>query len=157
LALKFVRRSPREPPRDAARYADGSAIYGDKLKYLSTVRGRLGLTADRFMFYLTGGYAWGEEHVTRTEISGTVNNAGPGTVETITNNSIGWTAGPGVEFAFAPNWIARLEYLYVHLDGVSYTFPLAERTITAPFDGISLVRAGVNYKFSWDAPIAARD
>lgn len=62
-----------------------------------------------------------------------------------------------MEYAFAPNWTARLEYLYVHLDGVSYTFPLAERTITAPFDGISLLRLGVNYKFGWGAPIAARD
>jgi outer membrane immunogenic protein len=126
-------------------------IYGDKPKYLSTARGRLGLTADRFMFYVTGGFAWGQDRVTRTEISGTVNN------ETVTNNRIGWTAGPGVEFAFAPNWSARLEYLYVHLDGVSYTFPLGERSITAPFDGISLLRVGVNYKFSWGAPIAARD
>jgi outer membrane immunogenic protein len=136
---------------------DGSAIYGDKQKFLSTVRGRLGLTADRFMWYFTGGFAWGEEQVTRTEISGTVNNASPGAVETITNNMLGWTAGSGVEFAFAPNWTARLEYLYVHLDGVSYTFPLAERTITTPFDGISLLRLGVNYKFGWGAPIVARD
>jgi outer membrane immunogenic protein len=136
---------------------DGSAIYGDKQKFLSTVRGRLGLTADRFMFYVTGGFAWGEEQVTRSEISGTVNNAAPGTVETTTRNRIGWTAGPGVEFAFAPNWIARLEYLYVHLDGVSYTFPLAERTVTVPSDGISLLRVGVSYKFNWSGSIAARD
>ena len=136
---------------------DGSATYDDKQRFLSTIRGRLGLTADRFMWYFTGGFAWGEEQVTRTEISGTVNNAGPGTVETITNNRLGWTAGTGMEYAFAPNWTARLEYLYVHLDGVSYTFPLAERTITAPFDGISVLRLGVNYKFGWGAPIAARD
>ena len=109
------------------------------------------------MWYFSGGFAWGEEQVTRTEISGTVNNASPGTVETITNNRLGWTAGTGMEFAFAPNWTARLEYLYVYLDGVSYTFPLAERTITAPFDGISVLRLGVSYKFVWGAPIAAKD
>ena len=26
---------------------------------------------------------------------------------------VGWTAGGGIEFAFTPNWTAKVEYLYV--------------------------------------------
>jgi outer membrane immunogenic protein len=128
--------------------SDGSNQHTGKIKYLSTIRGRFGLTADRFMFYLTGGVAWDENQVTRTQITGTVNNAGPGTVETITNNRVGWTGGAGFEYALALNWTARLEYLFAQLDGVTYTFPLAERSTTTGHQNISLLRAGVNYKFN---------
>jgi outer membrane immunogenic protein len=36
---------------------------------------------------------------------------------------VGWTAGAGVEWAFADNWTAKLEYLYVDLGHSSTTFP----------------------------------
>ena len=49
---------------------DGSNQHVGKLKFLSTARGRFGLTADRFMLYGTGGFAWGQNEVTRTQITG---------------------------------------------------------------------------------------
>jgi outer membrane immunogenic protein len=129
--------------------ADGTNRHDNRLRFLSTMRGRFGLTADRFMLYLTGGFAWGENQITRTQLSGTVNNAGPGTVETLDRNRYGWTGGAGVEYAFAQNWTARAEYLYTQLDGISYTFPLAQRMSATGLGGISEVRAGVNFKFDW--------
>ncbi len=59
----------------------------------------------------------------------------------------GWTAGAGVEAAFAPNWTAKVEYLYVDFAGLTCTTcggGAPSVTLTE-----NLVRAGINYKFSW--------
>lgn len=144
--------------RTSVTSSDGTNRHDGKLKFLSTARGRFGLTADRLLFYLTGGLASGENSVTRTQIAGTVNNAPPGTIETINKFRIGWVAGTGVEYAFLNNWTARVEYLYSRLDGVTYTFPLAQRTTQTPFEAINLIRVGVNYKFGGGDPyIRTRD
>ena len=118
-------------------------------RFVTTLRDRFGLVADRFMIYATGGVAWGNEEYTRTQISGTLHGATPGTVETASDTRIGWTAGAGVEYAFAPNWLARAEYLYVQLNSNNYTFPVSESHVQNGSEPISLVRVGVNYKFGF--------
>ncbi|MGD0533455.1 MAG: porin family protein, partial [Methyloceanibacter sp.] len=64
--------------------------------------------------------------------------------------------GAGIEFAFTDNWTAKVEYLYVDLGTVSC--PVGTSCPQANAAGVStasvsltesLVRAGVNYKFSW--------
>src|SRR5580692_12048427 len=70
--------------------------------WLSTVRGRLGYAADRFMPFVTGGAAFGN-------IRATVGGLQTGTTNT------GWTLGGGLEAALAANWTAKVEYLYVDL------------------------------------------
>lgn len=61
----------------------------------------------------------------------------------------GWTAGGGVEWAFAPNWSIKAEYLYVDLG----TFRVDD--FTPDFFNLSqetdfkfhTLKAGINYKF----------
>ena len=139
-------------------FADGSTQAG-KAQYVSTARARIGLTADRFLWYVTGGFAWAQNQFTRTQTTGTVNGAGPGTVETVTKDGIGYAAGTGLEYAFASHWIARVEFLVISLGTESYTFPLSARTTTAASETIGQVRFGVNYKFGGGdvVPIRARD
>ena len=36
------------------------------------------------------------------------------------NSRVGWTAGGGVEWLFAPNWSVKVEYLYYDLGSVTY-------------------------------------
>ena len=67
--------------------------------WLSTVRGRVGYAADRFLPYLTGGAAFGNIQATTAGLTTSSTNAG-------------WTVGGGVEFAITPNWSAKAEYLY---------------------------------------------
>ncbi len=113
---------------------DGTSTTGGgtaevKSTWLSTVRGRAGYAWDRVLFYGTAGGAFG--------------NVQAGLQPTLTSaTQAGWTAGAGVEAAFAPNWTAKVEYLYVDFAGLSV--PGATVTLTE-----NLVRAGVNYKFSW--------
>jgi len=71
--------------------------------WLSTVRGRLGYAADRFMPFVTGGAAFGDIRASTPGFAGA------------SNTNAGWTVGAGLEFAIAGNWTAKAEYLYVDL------------------------------------------
>jgi outer membrane immunogenic protein len=127
----------------------GTSQFAYKLDFLSTVRGRLGYAFDRTLVYATGGLAMGEYSVTRTQTTGMVGAATAGTAENYSDLRLGWAAGLGMEYAFSDNWNARLEYLYASLQKVSYTFPLAGRNVTTPIESVNLIRAGLNYKFSF--------
>jgi outer membrane immunogenic protein len=125
---------------------DGSTQHSFNTDLFGTVRGRLGLTYNNWLFYGTGGFAWGNERVTRNQLTGVTGAAVAGTSETVSNTGTGWTAGGGIEWGLTPNWTARVEYLYVDLGTNSYSFPLAGRTAT--FDNaFNVIRLGVNYKF----------
>ena len=75
---------------------------------------------------------------------------------------LGWTAGAGVEYLFTDAISAKIEYLYVNLGTVSCpagtlcSSDNGEPTNlakTIPSGSVSftenLIRAGINYKFSW--------
>jgi outer membrane immunogenic protein len=101
--------------------------------WLSTVRGRLGYAADRFMPYVTGGLAVGD-----------IQASLPGFAGGSTTN-VGWTAGGGIEFALPGHWSAKAEYLYVDLGNFSCSScgPTAQSvSFTA-----NLFRGGINYRF----------
>jgi opacity protein-like surface antigen len=68
------------------------------------------------------------------------------------NSNSGWVAGGGVEYAFAPNWTARLEYVGMRLNDKNFTVPsgpLATDVIFTGNRGVNLVTVGVNYLFNW--------
>jgi outer membrane immunogenic protein len=65
----------------------------------------------------------------------------------------GWVAGAGLEWAFAQQWSAKIEYLHYQFDNIgrdfSYTgFPAATRHIDRK-DTDETVRVGVNYRFKY--------
>jgi outer membrane immunogenic protein len=141
---------------DADYLSNKSTTYGTSggteqhvfsLDLLSTVRGRIGYAFDRALFYGTGGLAMSEYSVQRTQLTGLVGAAGPGTVETYSTLRLGWAAGGGIEYGLGQNWTARIEYLFADLESLTYTFPIANRTQAAPDEYVNLVRAGLNFKF----------
>lgn len=103
------------------------------VKWFGTFRGRVGYAFDRSLLYVTGGLAFGE-------VEGSILGAFPAGSETLT----GWTAGLGGEFAIAPRWSMKLEYLYVDLGNAVYAsfFNLAAENVE-----FHVVRAGLNYRF----------
>jgi outer membrane immunogenic protein len=126
---------------------DGSAttaagvIDTAEVNRFGTVRGRLGYTWDRWLAYVTGGYAFGA-HTTMT--------TGPAAFAASSRTLDGWTAGAGVEYAFAPAWSAKLEYLHVALDQRTFFPGLAGCAVVALCQAgarIDLVRVGLNYRF----------
>ena len=107
-----------------------------------TIRGRIGYAMDRVLIYATGGAAF-------THTSDNVTLTGTGTIFNESSTNTGWTIGGGVEGAFAENWTARVEYLYVGTNvGQSGAIPVVGGTITEAGNiHDSLIRAGINFKF----------
>lgn len=135
--------APFGPPTNTAQTSQS---------WLYTARGRLGYAWNRWMVFATGGVAVTDE-------GAQICNVALGCASQSKTVS-GWTAGGGVEYAFAGNWSARLEYL--HNDFGSQHFDRAPigaggffyaRDVTLTND---LVTFGVNYKFGWSGPVVAR-
>jgi len=94
---------------------NGVQFYNNSLNtnYAAAIRGRLGFAAwERALLYVAGGVAFGDN---------VVNFSTPGFASaSYTTSRTGWTIGAGVDYAFTPNWIARVEYRYVDLGTGGY-------------------------------------
>jgi outer membrane immunogenic protein len=91
--------------------------------WLATVRGRAGYAADRVLLYLTGGGAFAN---VQTNFNGV----------TTSHTQSGWTAGGGIEWAFADNWTAKVEYLFVNLGNGSVNCATNTCLIASGTDGV---------------------
>jgi opacity protein-like surface antigen len=129
--------------------------YANKIDLFGTARGRLGYAFNNWLFYGTGGFAWADDRINRTQLVGTIGQATQGTVESVTATGTGWAAGGGIEWGFAPNWTAKVEYLHLDLGTQTFNFPLAMVRRDASVS-IDTARFGINYLFNWGAPVAAR-
>jgi outer membrane immunogenic protein len=120
--------------------------------YLATLRPRLGVAADRNLFYITGGAAFTKASYTQTYLDAAA-PVGTGAA-TGSKTLVGWTAGAGWEYAWNHSWTFRLEYLFTSFPGS--TNGSGQITDAAggsnPLQGsanlvIQTARAGVNFKF----------
>jgi high affinity Mn2+ porin len=107
--------------------------------YVGTARGRVGYATGPWLAYATGGLAWAGERF--------LNTPAIGSDEKTLNTRLGWAAGAGVEYAFAPHWSARLEYLYSQFGKADIRFPSATQ-YASTLDFQSL-RLGLNRKIDW--------
>ena len=97
--------------------------------WFGTLRGRAGYAFNNILFYGTGGLAFGD---LRGETFGLAEG----------HTTAGWTLGAGTEFGLAPNWTAKIEYLYVDLSSSQFVITGASNSYR-----FGVVRAGVNYHF----------
>ncbi|HVV60394.1 MAG TPA: outer membrane protein [Pseudolabrys sp.] len=124
----------------------GSGFYANcdsRLRWLGTVRARVGYAWDRLLPYVTGGLAVGS--LETSEGSPPISLFGSGT-----NTRTGWTAGAGLEARIDDRWSSKLEYLYVDL-GSHHAFneQLGPITLSETVGFRShIVRAGLNYRFN---------
>jgi outer membrane immunogenic protein len=114
------------------------------LQWLGTDRVRLGYAFDRYLAYATGGVAYGN-------VLATILNAGPTGIDSEIHTRVGYTVGGGIEAMVAPNWSAKLEYLYTDFGTANgYTcvvctpFPPTKELV---FLNSNIVRLGVDYHF----------
>ena len=94
----------------------------DRLDYLGTVRGRLGVTpTPNLLLYSTGGLAYGGVRSSTQIAFNNTGGATPGaTSGSFSDTRFGWAAGGGGELKLSPNWTAKLEYLYYDLGLATY-------------------------------------
>jgi outer membrane immunogenic protein len=107
------------------------------IDYFGTVRGRLGVTMSQAaLLYVTGGLAYGR-------FSGGILNSSQAGASTKT----GWTAGAGLEWMFAPNWSAKLEYLHVDLGRADFGTGSPPPALYSARGSFDVVRVGLNFGF----------
>jgi outer membrane immunogenic protein len=105
------------------------------LRNLSTSRVRLGYAGVNHLVYVTGGLAYGEVR------------AGDSSARD-DDTRFGWALGGGVEWAFAPRWSLKAEYLHIDLgDDRHYISGITPVHVDLTAD---IVRVGVNYNLGPD-------
>jgi high affinity Mn2+ porin len=134
--------------------AVGTATYDDRLLMSGSVRGRIGYTANHWLYYATAGFAWAQDELTRTQINDSPFGTAGGTIETKFPVRLGWTAGAGVEMPLVPHWTARVEYLYSAYDASTVVFPLSGQRFDSNLATQQQVRFGLNYQLGEPAPKA---
>ncbi len=120
-----------------------------KTDFITSLTARAGFAVDHWLFYGKGGAAWANN---KYSLVGNFSNVGmiapptPFDFEGLSDR-VGWTVGAGVEWAFADDWSARLEYDYydfgTHVvtmnDVVNGFGPLSIKTT------LQTVKLGVNF------------
>ena len=111
--------------------------------WTGSARLRAGYAMDRWLPYITGGFAFADYDASLGGIP--IPPGAPGT--SFSETSVGWTLGGGVEYAFTDNLIFRAEYRYSDFgdEDVFLAFP------AAPGSSYEIeshdVTIGVSYKF----------
>ena len=135
------------------------ALMSTNIDGLASIRGRLGLAADKALFYVTGGAAWAQVDYNGRLIMY------PGFSEAAASSKVtvpGWVVGAGFEWALLSNWAIRGEYLYYGLSAATsfsaeflpkpcLAGPPATCDAPARFSwsdtNIQVLRVGLAYKF----------
>ncbi len=121
------------------------------MDWFGTLRLRGGYAAGNWLFFGTGGLAYGHVEYsylqTNVPFGGAINTRG-----SESRTELGWTAGGGVEYGWN-KWSAKVEYLYYDLGDHDFRIQFN----TAPAGVLlnpkyqnhgSIVRAGLNYRFN---------
>jgi outer membrane immunogenic protein len=122
------------------------ADFNTNVDWTSTLTGRFGVAFDRWLVYGKAGVAWARD------VYSTNFYTFPGTVS-VSDTRFGWTVGAGVEYAFAPQWSAKLEYNYMDFGNEAVSF--APGFATDIDQQVHAFKFGINYKFG-GGPIMAR-
>jgi outer membrane immunogenic protein len=118
------------------------------------LRGRLGYAVEpQLLLYVAGGWTWAN---TNTSLDGYCCGGNPTVPANVSyfnlsnNKSLdGWNIGVGGEYAFTPNWIARIEYIYDGFSKISYGYNYGSYFGDNRNLGLNIntVRVGLEYKF----------
>jgi outer membrane immunogenic protein len=114
--------------------------------------GQIGNAWNNVLFYLKGGGA-----LTADRYFGTLSLTGTQISNTVKDTRWGGVVGVGLEYGFAPNWSAAIEYdhLFMQDRTTNFTTPAgAFFTNERIRQDVDLVTARVNYKFG--GPIIAK-
>lgn len=107
------------------------------IRNLSTSRARLGYAMDNRLIYVTGGLAYGT-------VRAGIHDSGIDDDKT----RFGWALGAGLEWAFAPRWSLKVEYLHVDL-GDRHHFDAGGDRVDVDVTA-DIARIGVNYNLGPD-------
>lgn len=138
--------------------AQGAATFGARFLDVATGRLRLGYAIGQVLVYATGGFAFGvmKTSYNLDTASGFFASSSRVSSRSGVPGHVG-ALGGGIEYAVAPNWTVKAEYIY---DGIR-----ARYEVFNPVPGAMVgfgtrtmyhvARVGLNYKFDWFQPPVA--
>jgi len=119
-------------------------------KSITTAAARFGVALERILLYGKAGGGWvGHDDLTITNVTtGASISAGHDGTRS------GFLLGAGMEWAFAENWSAKVEYNYLGFDRRTFVVApgapiFAGDTFNHGNSNVQMVKAGVNYRFNF--------
>lgn len=116
--------------------AAGTVFASTDMDWQGSLRARMGLAADRTLFYVTAGWAFA--HANTDAFT-------PTAAGSFSSDLDGWTVGAGIEYAVSSNFTIRGEYRYTDFGSVTGNL---SGGVNMPLDlQTSAVRVGASWKF----------
>lgn len=109
---------------------------------IGSVTGRIGYVWGPALLYAKGGYAWNDRNIDVTSF-------GLAAPFSASGGRDGYTVGAGLEYMFAPNWSAKVEYQYYDFGRTAFNVAPAALAGTSFRNDEHTVKAGLNYRFTW--------
>jgi outer membrane immunogenic protein len=148
-------------------------VFSARTDEIATLTGRVGYAWDKVLFYGKGGGAYAHDKYSQNNSfsinnaffgcdNGNINGAFVGCSTAGSADRWGWTAGVGVEWAFATNWSAMIEYDHygfdtktIQMNVINNSFAVTPANLNVRHD-IDTVKVGINYRFWSPGPVVAR-
>jgi outer membrane immunogenic protein len=123
---------------------------------IASLTGRVGYAWDHFLLYGKGGGAWAHDNYSIQNL-----NCALFTTCNLTGSTdrTGWTAGVGLEWAFADHWSALVEYDHYGFGSKGLAFFDPVNVLTRVYNvkqDVDVVKVGINYRFWSPGPVVAR-
>jgi outer membrane immunogenic protein len=114
-----------------------------KHNWVADITGRVGVVAvERALLYLKGGVAW---EASKFSAGNTITiGTSPGTISgsaSGTGTQIGGLLGMGIEYAFLPNWSAKIEYNFIDYGTRSFNAPISSNA--PPLAGVGAIPVSI--------------
>ncbi len=111
--------------------------------WVATAAGRLGYTSNNTLIYAKGGAAWLDSKYAAFQTPAT------GVPYSTSSTRLGYTVGGGLEYGFASNWSAKIEYAYLDFGTDTYNVGFGGATsATSIKTDMQQVKVGLNYRFN---------
>src|SRR6202165_5770036 len=128
----------------------GGFVYTNNQRALASVTGRVGYTWGPALLDVKGGYAYSDNNETLAFAGAPVAFA------LDRSHRDGYTVGAGLEYMFAQNWSAKVEYQYYDFGSSRFIAPAPLVPFGSFRNDDHTVKAGLNYRFNWGGPLVAR-
>jgi outer membrane immunogenic protein len=145
---------------DFSCFRFGDQLCSAKPEWFGSVAGRLGVLYGSALFYAKGGAAWTDDHFTDlATCSGSQPRSRAGISAACgdpffgDHTRPGWLLGLGIEYMFARNWSAKIEYDYMDFGHQSVPFSDGNNGFFTEdiHQKINLIKVGLNYHFDFAA------
>jgi outer membrane immunogenic protein len=148
--------------------------FDNRMRWESSARVTLGRSYGQWLFYGTGGIAFGRVDMGANFIPVIVNGAQfPGVVATDSKTLVGGTVGLGTAYMLTKNWEIGAEYRYTFYGQAAYNLgtptafcafttvapgPVCSTTAATGHKGLETqeVLLKLNYRFDWGSPVVAK-